>query len=208
LAFKMLCGISPTVPPRTEGRTDHEIMRNLFHDNQVDYRPEYERDLSDVLEQAMRQNLPVLKEKGFALPGAAKTLELIATVPTIVQSVLTGNILPNARVKLGSFGLDRFLDFEIGGFGSDDDFRPRLVPIAQQKAQEKYGFPFDSISTVLVGDTARDVQAGLEGGAKVIGVATGVTSADELRAAGADATIPSLNDSRAVLRVIRDVRVN
>ena len=38
-----------------------------------------------------------------------------------MQSLLTGNIVSNARVKLGTFGLDRFVDFEIGAYGPTID---------------------------------------------------------------------------------------
>jgi len=53
----------------------------------------------------------------------------------------------------------------------------------------------------LIGDTERDVAAGRDGGAKVVGVATGVTSEDELRAAGADAVLADLADVNALVAV-------
>ena len=55
---------------------------------------------------------------------------------------------------------------------------------------------------MLVGDTALDVAAALATGARVVGVATGGTTADELVAAGADAVLPDLADTAAVLAAI------
>jgi phosphoglycolate phosphatase len=37
----------------------------------------------------------------------------------VIQSLLTGNIQPNAVVKTSAFGLDRWLDYEVGAYGSD-----------------------------------------------------------------------------------------
>jgi phosphoglycolate phosphatase len=113
--------------------------------------------------------------------------------------VLTGNIRPNAVTKLSVFELDGYLDFEIGGYGSDDEVRANLVGIARDRASAKYGLQFDERNTVLIGDTLRDVQAGQHGGARVIAVATGSHSAEALRIAGADVVLPDLRDTRAVM---------
>jgi len=143
---------------------------------------------------------------GFVLPGVTEALEAVARVPSIVRSVLTGNIRPNAEAKLRLLGEhEHLLDRDVGGYGSDDVVRPRLVGAAQRKASEKYGVSFGPTSTVLVGDTERDVEAALEGGAMIVGVATGVTSEDELRGAGAHVVLPNLIDSTGFLEVIREL---
>ena len=49
----------------------------------------------------------------------------------VVNSLLTGNIQANAAVKVGAFGLDRWLDFEAGAYGSDPHHdRSDLVSVA------------------------------------------------------------------------------
>jgi phosphoglycolate phosphatase len=53
---------------------------------------------------------------------------------------------------------------------------------------------FGNEATVLVGDTPKDVEAGLAAGVPVIGVATGKTSAEELRQAGAQYVVADLTD--------------
>src|ERR687885_62409 len=60
----------------------------------------------------------------------------------VVQSLLTGNVQPNALLKLASFDLDGYLDFEVGGFGSDHHHPPSLVQGARDKAERKNGAPF------------------------------------------------------------------
>jgi phosphoglycolate phosphatase-like HAD superfamily hydrolase len=120
----------------------------------------------------------------------------------VVQSLLTGNLQPNALLKLASFELDSYLDFEVGGFGSDHHHRPSLVEVARTKAERKYGTGFPGTDTVLVGDTPLDVAAGRAGGARVVAVATGPYRADELRATGADAVLADLRDTAATLAAI------
>ncbi|GAA1394639.1 hypothetical protein GCM10009639_29000 [Kitasatospora putterlickiae] len=120
----------------------------------------------------------------------------------VVQSVLTGNLRANAELKLGLFGLTGLLDAEVGAYGDDAPERPALVPVARRRAAAAYGTGFDSDSAVLIGDTPRDVRAGLVGGARVIAVASGAYGAAELREAGADAVLADLRDTAAVLRAV------
>ena len=206
LAFELLAGRGAEVQPQTEGRTDVAIMENLLKANGVDP-AQYPPDVQwAALTEAGRRNVESLAERGHAMPGAARTLAQVAADPDVIQSALTGNIEPNARVKLETFGLDQWLDFAVGGFGTESRERADLVPVAQAKAAQKYGFSSAIGVTVLVGDTELDVEAGLVAGARVIGVATGICSVDELTAARADAVRPDLADVDAFLAVLDRVR--
>lgn len=203
LTFKKLTGQAPDCQPSTDGRTDREIMRNLFTANGVEMSDALEAQLGQALNEAGRELTADLLRLGFALPGAIDALACLAAQPVIVQSVLTGNIRPNAENKLRLLGAaSGLLDVEVGGYGSDDIVRSRLVKVAQGKAQQKYGVQFDRSSTVLIGDTERDVLAARDGGAKIIAVATGHNSESELQRAGADTVLPNLADTDAVLRAL------
>jgi phosphoglycolate phosphatase len=202
LAYELLTGVVPNRRPQTDGRTDPTIMRELFASNGRDFTGAYEERLFSTLVEAMERKAPELARRGYALPGVKAVLATLSENPTVVQSVLTGNIRENARAKLMPFGLDKYLDLDVGGYGSDDTARPRLVAVAQRRASEKYGGVFDRESTVLVGDTSRDVEAGLKGGALVIGVATGTESEAALRQAGAHEVLPNLVDTGRFLDVL------
>ena len=121
--------------------------------------------------------------------------------------MLTGNLREVARIKLEVFGLDGYLDLAGGAYGDDDRDRPKLVALAQRRAAERTGVVFDNDATVLVGDTSKDVVAGLTAGVRVIGVATGKTSAQELREAGAHDVASDLKECRhALIRLAQRVR--
>ena len=172
LAFELLTGRHAEHRARTEGRTEPEIMRNMLLEHGIEPTPEHVARMPDVLESATLSKAVTLRERGQELPGARDVLTALRLSPGIVQSVLSGNIKPNAVTKLSAFGLDGYIDFEVGGYGSDDEVRANLVSIAQERATVKYGIKFDKANTVLIGDTPRDVQAGRNGGAHVIGVAS------------------------------------
>ncbi len=112
---------------------------------------------------------------------------------------MTGNLREVARIKLEVFGLDGYLDLASGAYGDDDSERPKLVVLAQQRASERTGVVFGNGATVLVGDTPKDVEAGQEAGVRVIGVATGKTSKQELRDVGAHDVASDLKECRDVL---------
>jgi phosphoglycolate phosphatase-like HAD superfamily hydrolase len=54
---------------------------------------------------------------------------------------------------------------------------------------------------VVIGDTPHDVACARAIGARVIAVATGNYSEDQLRAAGADVTLPDLADTERVVHL-------
>jgi phosphoglycolate phosphatase len=203
-AFEIMTGTAPEAQPRTDGRTDYDIVRNLFAANKTEFTAEDEASYSSALIDAMGELHPRLMRDGFVLPGVERALEAVAEIPSIVQSVLTGNIHPNAEAKLRLLGNHvHLLDLDVGGYGSDDVYRPRLVGAAQRKASVKFGVTFGPASTVLVGDTERDVAAALEGGALIVGVATGATSEQQLRQAGAHVVLPDLTDAAGFVEAIR-----
>jgi phosphoglycolate phosphatase len=206
-AFELLTGRVAEVRPQTDGRTDFQIMRELLAANSVDTAQYVDiSQFEGVLVEAMKRNAPDLPRLGYVLPGVVVALKTLGGVPTVVQSVLTGNIVSNARAKLEPFGLDQLVDMEVGGYGSDDAVRSNLVDAARKKVETKYGKTFDESSTVLVGDTLLDIKAAHDGGAKVIAVATGIYSVDQLADAGADAVLDDVAGLDVFLSTLLAVR--
>jgi phosphoglycolate phosphatase len=73
---------------------------------------------------------------------------------------------------------------------------------ARGRAAEKYGADFTERSTVYIADSSRDVAAARMGGARSLGVASGRSSASELRDAGADAVLDDLTAAAAVVAAV------
>jgi phosphoglycolate phosphatase-like HAD superfamily hydrolase len=204
-AFERVTGGPPAALVPFAGRTDLEIALDLLEQSGLSPDGELLARFGTELERAMAERADDLRARGRAYPGAHESLARLAREPGVVQSLLTGNIAPNAVVKLSAFGLDAMLDFDIGAYGSDDRQRGRLVAVALQKCARKHAAMLTPRDVVLVGDTPLDVAAAREGGARAVGVATGPYGAEDLRAAGADDVLPDLRDTEAVVQaVLRD----
>jgi phosphoglycolate phosphatase len=209
LAFELLAGRAPLARPATNGRTDFQIMLELLSANYVDTEKYVEiAQFEGVLVEVMKRNASQLPLRGHILPGVIEALTTLSTAPSVVQSVLTGNIASNARAKLSAFNLDRWVDLDVGGCGSDDKNRSNLVNTARRKVLKKYRTAFERSSTILVGDTPLDVKAAREGSARIIAVATGVYSDSQLAEAGADVTLDSLADLNRFMTTLVDLRID
>ena len=205
-AFELLTGRRAEYPALTEGRTEPEIMHHMLLAHGIEEWDDYAARVPEIVETATLENATRLRERGHVLPGAREVLTVLQGTPGVVQSVLSGNLRPNAFTKLSIFGLDVYIDFEVGGYGSDDYVRANLVGVARDRASVKYGTVFDKTTTALIGDTPRDVQAGRVGGAYVIAVASGSDSVDVLRQEGADVVFADLRDTQAVVDAVTNLQ--
>jgi phosphoglycolate phosphatase len=148
-----------------------------------------------------------LTSQGRLLPGALDAVAAVSRLPGVLQTVLTGSIAPNAIEKLEAFGLAGYLDTEIGGYGSDVFPKGAMLLNARGRAAERYAANFTEDATVYIADSPRDMEAARVGGAHCVAVATGRSSAGELRDAGADIILPGLADTGAVVSAVDELTV-
>jgi phosphoglycolate phosphatase len=184
------------------GRTEPVIFRDTLALHGINDPGDMFRQFAIEQARGYADRIADMRHRGRALPGAFNALSALSSKPNVVQSVLTGNTRPTAQIKLGAFGLDEYLDLDAGAYGTDDDIRAKLVPVARQRAAQRTGHSFDPESTVLIGDTPADVAAARDGGARIIAVATGRSTAAELAAAGASTVLPDLTSTAALLAVV------
>jgi phosphoglycolate phosphatase len=194
-AFEAVTGRPFDARVEMAGRTDHQIAMEML-DGEHDHLPRLLEELAAALER--RKGL--IRAEGRAYPGTREVLETLAATDGVAQSLLTGNLEVNAALKVGAVGLDRWLDFELGAYGSDPhEARSDLVAIARERAEAKLGQP---VEPVLVGDTPLDVRAAHDAGVRAVAVATGFSSYEELEGAGPDAVLRDLGDTEAALTAI------
>jgi phosphoglycolate phosphatase len=198
-AFTELTGIPWRETPIFGGRTDTDICAEVFATHGVtDCTPErfFVRYVENV-----RATQHLFAEHGALMPGVREVLARIGERPDVVQTLVTGNVPEVARAKVAAFELSDAFDAEVGGYGTDDSVRATLVRRSLERAEAKYGEQFRA---VVIGDTVNDVTAALANGALAVAVATGSTSADELRGAGADVVLPDLSDVEAAVRALSE----
>ena len=186
------------------GKTDPQIALEILAAMAVsghDARDHLAGVLS-ALEREMEAAADDLRRGGRVLPGVREILGRLHDRPGITSSVLTGNVATNARLKIGAFGLDRYLDLEVAAFGSDHEDRERLVPIAVRKLADVRGVMVRPADVWVVGDTGRDLACARAAGARCLLVATGMIPLEELLPLGADATFADLSDVARVERLL------
>jgi phosphoglycolate phosphatase len=196
-AVQALTGAEPSLDISFAGRTDLEAMGHVLARHgytEPDLTIFFERYAAEF---ATRTHL--LAERGYVLPGARQALAALSGRPDLVQTTVTGNIAPVAQAKLTAFDLAGALDLTVGGYGHEHAVRATLVASARHRAAVRYG---EVSELVVVGDTRHDIAAALACGATAVGVATGGTSADELRAAGAHHVLDSLADTVATVALL------
>ncbi|HEV2371681.1 MAG TPA: haloacid dehalogenase-like hydrolase [Streptosporangiaceae bacterium] len=197
-AFTRVTGQPLSHTAQMAGRTELAIFRDSAALHGIPYSRALFDRFADALALVHQERAAELAAHGRALPGAARAIATLAATGQVIQSVLTGNVRPVAEAKLAAFGLADSLDMEVGAYGTDDEDRAALVPLARDRAAAKYQVTIPATATVLIGDTPNDVRAAHANGVRVIAVASGHASADDLRRCGATAVMDSLEDTAAV----------
>ena len=196
-AFTEVTGIPWRAMPIFGGRTDLDICAEVFSVHGItDCTPErfFARYVQEV-----RLNRHLFAEQGALLPGVRDVLDRLGDDPSVVQTLVTGNVPEVAAAKVAAFELSSAFDAEVGGYGTDDSVRATLVRRSLERAEAKYGERF---APVVIGDTVHDVTAALANGALAVGVATGKTKMADLVLAGAHAVLPDLSDVDATVRIL------
>lgn len=187
---------------RFGGKTDPRIAAEILAAGDVPLpHDDHVATVLTHLEDVLRERAHLLAEQGRVLPGVRETLKRLHDLG-VVQTVLTGNIRPNAFVKVSAFGLDEYLDMEIGAFGSDHASRPQLLPLVLERAALKYGHAWTPERTWVIGDTEFDHECAAASDARCLLVATGSVDYDTLRTLGADAVRHDLSDVEAVVSLL------
>lgn len=139
-------------------------------------------------------------ERVRLMPGVVELLETLVVRPDVVIGLLTGNIEPGARIKLGARQLNHYFPF--GAFGSDSPNRVELPPVAIDRAKKLYGHEFSGREVVIIGDSIWDVRCARPHGATAIAVATGVTSRNLLEVENPDFLFDTIEPRDEVIEAI------
>jgi phosphoglycolate phosphatase-like HAD superfamily hydrolase len=180
------------------GRTDRAIIRELFHQVGIAETPE---NLQKLLAGYLRR-LPesLRRHNGRILPGIAALLQHLKQLPGVALGLLTGNVRQGAKVKLGHFGL--YEHFRFGGFGDEHFDRDDVAREALRAVHQCVGPHCRPERMWIIGDTPLDVQCARAIGARVVAVATGYHSYEQLCACAPDLALHDLSDPQPLLRLL------
>lgn len=189
------------------GRVDWGIWREVLGDAGYST-DEVDAQIEDYLRLFVAELATVLADpnlpKPHVLPGVRALLESLHHDDNVLVGLVTGNTETAAWLKLGYTGIAPH--FWFGAFGNEAWERNALPALALERASRfANGRVFTGTDAVIIGDSIHDVACAKAVGATVIGVPTGIETADALVHAGADVVLPTLEDTDAVLRIIRNL---
>lgn len=190
---------------RMGGKTDPQIALEILATMGIETGHGHLPLVLGRLEAELAGAIDLMREVGVVLPGVREVLARLHDEPGVTQTVLTGNTAVNAATKLAAFELDRWLDLEVGAFGSDNADRLQLVPVAMGRAAGHGHGPFEPDDVWVVGDTVHDLACARAAGVRCALVRTGARphELDDLDIdAEADAVLDDLSDVDSVVKLL------
>jgi phosphoglycolate phosphatase len=177
------------------GRTDRAIIRELFKIHGIEESP---ANLEKIFAGYLRR-LPVSLQthQGRVLPGVTELLGKLSQREDVALGLLTGNVRAGALAKLGHFGLFDF--FAFGGFGDHHFERDDVAREALAEVHRHIGKPVAGEHIWVIGDTPLDVQCARAIGARVVAVATGIHTVQELEVTRPDLLLKDIADHSPLL---------
>jgi len=171
------------------GRTDTSLVREFFRGHGIEpSQANFDRFFAHyvfLLDALLPQHT------GAVCPGVTQFLDgLRALSPAPLLGLQTGNIRLGAEIKLRHYGL--WHDFELGGFGDDHEDRRELTRVAWERAGRRFASGLAPGEVLVVGDTPHDIDCAHALGAKVLAVATGGSTREELADHGPDWLVDDL----------------
>jgi phosphoglycolate phosphatase-like HAD superfamily hydrolase len=201
-AFKEATGRELLNVPDPTGKLEPALFSAACAENNIAVGSDLFAAFAEAQERAYRRHAVELTRRGGILPGVPEILATLASTSDVVQTVLSGNTLRSGRAKLEIFGLADWIDATCAVGGEDADTRPDLVRVAWDRAYAMHGLTLRPTETVVIGDTPADVDAALMNSCRIVAVATGRTSTEELARAGARLVLPDLADQQRALSAI------
>src|SRR4030042_134175 len=190
LAFKKVFSIKNALyGVSMAGKTDTQIIKEGLIKHGVLADGKLDDIINTYLEHLQEE---INNDRKHTKPGVREILGKLSLMEDTGLGLLTGNLEQGARIKLGAFDLNRY--FRTGAFGSDDEERNNLLPIAIKRYEEIIQEKINTGECIIIGDTPRDVECTHIYRAMCIGVATGPYSFESLVEAGADYVVEDLSD--------------
>lgn len=184
------------------GRLDPLISFDLFARNNVATTNENLAAFRDGYRRYLQQLLSDGTDRTQALPGVHGLISRLAKHQGVTLGLLTGNWPETGKFKLRSAGLDPKV-FAISVWGDESPHaqpaREHLPVVALHRYRERHGRGIEPHHVAIIGDTPHDVHCARVNGCRVLGVGTGLFSAAQLVASGADHAMDSLADEEAAL---------
>jgi phosphoglycolate phosphatase-like HAD superfamily hydrolase len=200
--FRIAGDIRTVVP---DGNTDPMIVEDIFAKANVKIEirdadwQEFTIHLRERYHHHVRRGTTTIHPLG----GVTELLQALALNEGLSPAVVTGNFEATAAIKLETAGLARYLNR--GAYASDSQFRPDLPAIAKERWEKMTGRALPVEQCIVIGDTAKDLEAARHNRMKCILVGTGRYPVEELQYWHADGCLADLTDTDAVIAMLSKI---
>jgi phosphoglycolate phosphatase len=175
------------------GRTDFSLVREFFGFHGIEASP---ANFDRFFERYVFWLDHILREgKAEVCPGVREFIRELQALPhPPVLGLLTGNIRLGAEIKLRH--LDLWQHFATGAFADDHEDRDQIAATACRRGSRHLNEDLRGPQVLVIGDTALDIRCARAVGAKVLAVATGGATLDELHRHAPDWVVENLHGVR------------
>lgn len=175
------------------GRTDVAIVREFFGYHQIRPTPENFHRFFDGyvfwLDHILSQS------QAGVCPGVWDFIGGLRALPQPpLLGLLTGNLRLGAEIKLRHCQL--WDVFETGAFADDHEDRNQIAAVARERGSRLLQQNLRDDQVLVIGDTPLDIRCGRAIGAKVLAVATGGATLEELKSHQPDWAVADLRELR------------
>jgi phosphoglycolate phosphatase-like HAD superfamily hydrolase len=177
------------------GRTDFSLVREFFGFH--DIAPSAENFDRFFNRYVFWLDHILATRRTATCPGIRELLDELKSLPRPpLIGLLTGNIRLGAEIKLRHF--DLWKEFTTGAFADDGEDRNRIAAVARERGRRLLGNSLRGDEVLVVGDTPHDIRCARAIGARVLAVATGGATLEDLRQQQPDWAVADVRETRAV----------
>lgn len=177
------------------GRTDRGITDEIFAAYRLEDTPnERTRFMQSYLERLpdCLKHLP-----GALLPGVRSLLDQLHQREDLHLSLLTGNFVEGAWIKLRHFQIEHY--FESGGYGDHHPDRDDVARTALENVRSYLKREMPGSDACVIGDTPADIRCARAIQARAAAVATGMYSTTDLEPHAPDHLFEDLSQTENVI---------
>lgn len=160
------------------GRTDVSLVREFFKLHAIPATPE---NFARFFERYVLWLDHILAHSHTEIcPGVWEMIAGLQALPSPpLLGLLTGNVRLGGEIKLRHFDLWKM--FTTGAFADDHEDRDQIATVAKERGGRALGRKLSGNEVLVIGDTPLDIRCGRAIGAKVLAVATGGATLEELK---------------------------